>query len=212
LISYYSHMERKRRARGGIGFLQSAGKGLSSCIVSGSGIRHSSAADRHCRAFLLEVPMKRSDMEITNRSLIDEIIRCCEVCHLAMASGDEPYVVPMSFGYDGTSVYFHTASKGKKIDFITANPRVCIQFERGVRLVSSEADASKCTFSFESVIGFGVMEELSDPESKAYGLNQIMQHYTGREWRFDTPVFARTRVWRVYLETLTGKRSSAKPT
>ena len=45
--------------------------------------------------------MRRTDREISSRERIDEIIRGCEVCHLGKADGGEPYVVPVSFGYDG---------------------------------------------------------------------------------------------------------------
>jgi nitroimidazol reductase NimA-like FMN-containing flavoprotein (pyridoxamine 5'-phosphate oxidase superfamily) len=152
--------------------------------------------------------MRRTDREITSRERIDEIIQGCEVCHLGMADGDQPYVVPVSFGYDGQSVYFHSAGEGKKIDVITANPRVCVQFERRVVLMPSGTEACEWSFAFESAIGFGVVEELRDPAAKQVGLNQIMQHYSGREWEFDASTLARTRVWRVSIGELTGKWSS----
>jgi nitroimidazol reductase NimA-like FMN-containing flavoprotein (pyridoxamine 5'-phosphate oxidase superfamily) len=154
--------------------------------------------------------MRRSDREITGRERIDEIIQGCEVCHLGMAAGNEPYVVPVSFGYDGRFVYFHSAREGKKIDLITANPSVCVQFERHVVLLPSEEAACDWSFAFESAIGFGVVEEVRDPRSKVAGLNQIMLHYSGREWELDASTLARTRVWRVSIEELTGKRSSLK--
>ena len=154
--------------------------------------------------------MRRSDREISSRDRIDEIIRGCEVCDLGMADGDQPYVVPVSFGYDGRSVYFHSARDGRKLDVIAANPRVCVQFERRVVLMSSESEACEWSFAFESAIGFGVVEELRDPETKTFGLNQIMQHYSGRQWDFDPSTLARTRVWRVVIATLTGKQSSPK--
>ena len=154
--------------------------------------------------------MRRSDREIESRAQIDEIIRGCEVCHLGLTDGDQPYVVPVSFGYDGKSLYFHSARDGRKIDVIAANPRVCVQFERRVVLIPSETEACKWSFAFESAIGFGLVEELRDPEAKALGLNEIMQHYSGRQWEFDPSTFARTRVWRVTIEELTGKQSSLK--
>lgn len=154
--------------------------------------------------------MRRTDREITSRERIDEIVLGCEVCHLGMADGDQPYVVPVSYGYDGQSVYFHSAREGRKLDVIADNPRVCVEFERRVQLVPSETAACEWSFAFESAIGFGVVEELRDPEAKASGLNQIMQHYSGRSWEFDAPTLARTRVWRVAIEELTGKQSSLK--
>ena len=105
--------------------------------------------------------MRRLDKEIEIRSEIDKIIHGCQICHLGFAMDGEPYVVPVSFGYDGVALYFHTAREGRKIDFISSNPRVCLQFERDVNLERSEADACEFTFSFESVIGYGdVVEDL----------------------------------------------------
>jgi hypothetical protein len=42
-------------------------------------------------------------------------------------------------------------------------------------------------------------------------LNQIMRHYSGREWDIDEAAMATTRVWRISIESLTGKRSQEKP-
>ena len=154
--------------------------------------------------------MRRTDKEIADRSDIDDIIRGCQICHLGFALDGEPYVVPVSFGYDGVAVYFHTAREGKKIDFISSNARVCFQFERDVNLIANESDACKFTFSFESVIGYGDVVELVDPEEKASGLNQVMLHYSGREWQFNSSVAVNTRVWRLPVEMVTGKRSQQK--
>jgi len=156
--------------------------------------------------------MRRADKEITSRSEIDEVIRDCQVCHLAFAVGGEPYVIPVSFGYDGVALYFHTAREGKKIDCINTNPRVCFAFERNVKLVTSDTDPCKWTFIFESAIGYGTVTESLDAEERAYGLNQIMLHYSDREWQFDSAAFANTRIWRVPIESVTGKRSERKPT
>jgi nitroimidazol reductase NimA-like FMN-containing flavoprotein (pyridoxamine 5'-phosphate oxidase superfamily) len=154
--------------------------------------------------------MRRTDREITSRSEIDEVIRGSQVCHLAVAAGGDPYVVPVSFGYDGTAVYFHTARDGKKIEIMNSNPRVCVEFERNVKLVTDDSDACRWSFSFESVIGYGAAVELLEPEEKTQGLNQIMLHYSSREWSFEDSMLASTRVWRVRLESLTGKRSEHK--
>lgn len=154
--------------------------------------------------------MRRSDKEITSLKTIHEIVRDCEVCRLGLAVGGEPYVVPVSFGFNGEAVFFHTAGKGKKIDMMTANPRICVQFERNVKLVTDDHDACSWTFHFESVIGFGSVTELINEVEKTRGLNRIMQHYSGRDWSFDGPHMSATRVWRVDLEILTGKRSETK--
>ena len=73
--------------------------------------------------------MRKKNREITNRKEIDEIIRDSQVCRLALSVDDIPYLVPLSFGYDGAAIYIHTALEGKKIDYFELNPRVCFEFE-----------------------------------------------------------------------------------
>ncbi len=151
--------------------------------------------------------MKRSEKEIADRAQIDEIIHDCEVCHLAFAANNEPYVVPVSYGYDGKHLYIHTAKEGKKIDCIGVNPRVCFTMERNVRLVVDNSNPCKWTFSYESVVGYGEIEELTDPDAKNVGLSEIVKHYSGREWIFKPHELSATRIWRISVNSVTGKRS-----
>ena len=93
--------------------------------------------------------MRRKDKEIPRRREIDAIIRGSEVCRLAFAVENEPYIVPVSFGYDGTSLFFHTAASGKKIEFLEANNRICFEFDRNVRLQTDPETSCKWTFLYE---------------------------------------------------------------
>jgi hypothetical protein len=158
----------------------------------------------------VEAVLRRSDKEITDRSQIDRIIRGSQVCRLGFALNDEPYVVPLSFGYDGEALYFHTARRGKKIDFISANPRVCFELERNVQLLISPDEPCSWSFSFESVVGYGTISELTSHERKAYGLSQIVLHCSGREWGFGSSNLDSVRVWRLTVESVTGKLSRPK--
>lgn len=155
--------------------------------------------------------MRRRDREISSRREIDAVMREATVCHLAFAAGEEPYVIPISFGYDGEALYIHTAKTGKKIDCIERNNRVCFEVEANVRLQAHEDDACAWTFTFESVIGYGTVTELTTPDAKAHGLNRIMEHYSGRKWEMGEASLATTRVWRIAIESVTGKRSVEKP-
>jgi nitroimidazol reductase NimA-like FMN-containing flavoprotein (pyridoxamine 5'-phosphate oxidase superfamily) len=150
--------------------------------------------------------MRRSEREITERQEIDAIIHDCEVCRVAMAKDDVPYVVPVSFGYDGRSIYFHTARSGMKIEYLTVNPAVCFEMERGVRLLPHPDEACDYTFAFESLIGFGRVIELVDAGEKRVGLDAIMAHYAEGQWTYDDRTLNRVRVWRVYIDRISGKR------
>jgi nitroimidazol reductase NimA-like FMN-containing flavoprotein (pyridoxamine 5'-phosphate oxidase superfamily) len=154
--------------------------------------------------------MRRTDKEMTDRAEIDTVIRGSEVCRLAFAVHNEPYMVPMSFGYDGGHLYFHTARSGKKIDCIEANNRVCFELERGVELVENDRRACDWTFAFESVIGFGTITEVVEPDEKTIALNHIMEHHSGRRWELGSDEVNGVRVWRLAVESMTGKRSRFK--
>jgi nitroimidazol reductase NimA-like FMN-containing flavoprotein (pyridoxamine 5'-phosphate oxidase superfamily) len=155
--------------------------------------------------------VRRRDREIADRGEIDRIIRSSLVCRIAMADEGEPYVVPVSFGYDDQALYIHTAKTGRKLDFFAANNRVCFEFEANVSLKVDAEDPCEWSFAFESVIGYGRVCELTDIIEKARGLNQIMLHYSRREWDFDDTAVSTTRVWRIDVESVTGKRSVEKP-
>ncbi len=151
--------------------------------------------------------MRRTDREITVREEVDEIIRGSDVCRLAFAVANEPYLVPVSFGYDGRCIYFHTAESGRKIDSLAANNRVCFEFERDVQLITDSKKPCSWSFTFESVIGFGTVDELVSPKEKTQGLNEVMRHYSGKTWEFDSGALNAIRVWRISIESISGKRA-----
>jgi len=62
--------------------------------------------------------MRRDDKIIANRVEIDDIINNSDVCRIAFAHNNTPYIVPVSFGYNGKSIFVHTATTGRKIEFI----------------------------------------------------------------------------------------------
>jgi hypothetical protein len=96
--------------------------------------------------------------------------------------------------------------EGRKIDYMTANPRVCFEMEQDVRVIRNEELACKWGQSFSSVIGFGTIHEITDQPGRMAAMNQVMQHYSGRQWEFDPETFAKVRLWRISIEELTGKR------
>jgi len=70
-------------------------------------------------------------------------------------------------------------------------------------------DEKPCDFSvrYESVVGEGAVRELTTPEEKAAGLQQIMAHYSGRsDWSFPEEVLQRTCVFALTVQEISGRR------
>ncbi len=151
--------------------------------------------------------MRRSEKEITDRAEIDGIIRQCKVCHLGLCDGNQPYVVPVSFGYDGQAVYIHSARMGRKVDVLRNNNRVCVEFEIVQDLITGP-QACDWSVHFKSVMGFGTAVQVDDPAEKRVALALLMAQYTDGEFTFPADMLARTAIIKVALETLTGKKSA----
>jgi len=127
--------------------------------------------------------MHRNEREITDKKDIDDIIRRCRVCHLAMCDEGQPYVVPLNFGYDGGFLYFHAAPEGRKIDIIKRNNRVGFEFDILHDIVTAE-QACKWGAKYESVMGSGTAEIVDDLEAKKEALQLIMRQYGNGTWDF----------------------------
>jgi len=151
--------------------------------------------------------MKRQEKAITDAAEIDQIINSCDTCRLGLSLNNQPYVIPISFGYDGERIYIHTAAEGRKIDYFEGNPEVCVEFDQDVTLVTHESSACKWTADYRSVICFGRISEIIDSERKIDALNQIMIHYSGRSWEYHPNQISRVRVWQIDLLERFGKSS-----
>jgi len=154
--------------------------------------------------------MRRKEKEITDRNALDAIIDNAEICHLSCCLNDRPYVIPISFGYDGERIYFHTARSGKKIDIFLKNPQVCLGFETNIKLNTDQENACGWSFYFQSVIASGQIEEITDLDQKINGMNQIMHHYSNKNWSIPQKAIRNTKLWQVRINTITGKGSPAK--
>ena len=150
--------------------------------------------------------MRRSDKEITDRQEVEAVIQRAQVCRLAMCLGEEPYVVPLNFGYREGKVYFHSAKEGRKIETIRANPRVCFEVDLDHQVVTADK-ACNFGFKFKSVIGFGRASLVEDKVEKEAALKVIMDHYSDGPHQFESKDIDRVAVFKVELESLTGKRA-----
>ncbi|GAB4255555.1 MAG: pyridoxamine 5'-phosphate oxidase family protein [Deferrisomatales bacterium] len=156
--------------------------------------------------------MRRKEREITHRGAIDEIIRRSSVCHLALADGARPYVVPLSFGYDGTHLYFHSAPEGRKIELLRRNDAVGFAFvPEGEQRVVRAPRPCRWGVSYRSVVGTGRARILEDREAKRRGLEALMAHYGAGPCTFGDREVDGVTVIRVEIEELTGKGTEGAP-
>ena len=127
------------------------------------------------------------------------------VCRIAMTDGDEPYVVPLCFGFMDNTIWFHSAHEGKKISLLTKNPHCCVEVDACGGPIPDEKPCS-WEFRYRSVICTGGVQFVDDNDEKRKGLNCIMQHYGAGEYPFTDKDLDRVCVMKIEIKEMTGKK------
>lgn len=153
---------------------------------------------------VLSRPMRRRSREIADRAEIEAIIRADRVMHLALAHDNVPFLVPVFYGFDGSALYFHSASAGTKIEILKANDRVCFEITVDHGVVTAEA---ACDFEAQhrTVIGSGRARFVEDEAEKIRALDLIVAKFTDRGFEYPKAKLGITTVIRIDIERITGK-------
>jgi nitroimidazol reductase NimA-like FMN-containing flavoprotein (pyridoxamine 5'-phosphate oxidase superfamily) len=153
--------------------------------------------------------MRRNEREISEIKLIEEIILKADVCRIALANGNVPYIVTMSFGYADTPeqvLYFHCAGEGRKLEMIRQNSYVCFEMDIDHQIYSG-AKGCDWGMKYSSVVGYGNVSIVTENQAKITGLNSIMKHYGAKgDYNFDEKVLGRTTILRLEITEMTGKK------
>jgi len=140
--------------------------------------------------------------EISEKECLDTISRA-SVGRLGCSFNDQPYVVPIYFAYDGKWIFVFS-TYGKKIEWMRANPKVCVEIEEKV----GESE-------WISVLVNGRYEELAVPQfaqersharellakKHHWWLNALAERRVSAEDQEVEPLF-----FRIHVDTTTGLR------
>ncbi|MEN8229509.1 MAG: pyridoxamine 5'-phosphate oxidase family protein [Bacteroidota bacterium] len=152
--------------------------------------------------------MRKSNQEIHDPAIIEQILSGAEICRVAMTDGKVPYILPFNYGYKDRCIYIHSAPEGKKIDLLNKNSTVCFEVEHTARVIPKEKACRWATL-YRSVIGYGEVEIVTDFESKRKALEIIMtQHGAPDLAEFESKEVERIVILKLTISTLTGKQSS----
>jgi nitroimidazol reductase NimA-like FMN-containing flavoprotein (pyridoxamine 5'-phosphate oxidase superfamily) len=152
--------------------------------------------------------MRRKEKEIKNKEEMEDIIKKAIICRLGLSSNDQPYIVPLNFGYENNELHFHCAKAGKKMDMIQKNNNVCFEIETDTELIKGEHACVGWTMYYSSVIGFGKASVIDDIDEKKRSLDIIMKHYTGKsEFDYTEKNLRGVGIIKVVIENMTGKKN-----
>ena len=152
--------------------------------------------------------MTKRERQVTDEQQILKILDNGKVLHLGLAVDNEPYVVPMNYGYTHEKgqlvLYLHSALQGKKLDMIRANPRVF--FEIDTDLVPFEGE-KPCQYglAYSSVMGRGTARIVEDVEDKKQAMSVLMKTQTGKDFSFEDRLVGIVAVIRIDVAEYTAK-------
>ena len=152
--------------------------------------------------------MTKRERQITDEQQIMDILAAGKVLHLGLAVDNEPYVVPMNYGYTRENgklvLYLHSAVRGKKLDMIRKNPKVF--FEIACDLIPFESELP-CQYglSYSSVMGKGIARIVDDVEEKKQAMTILMKTQTGKDFTFEDRLVSIVAVIRIDVEAYTAK-------
>jgi nitroimidazol reductase NimA-like FMN-containing flavoprotein (pyridoxamine 5'-phosphate oxidase superfamily) len=152
--------------------------------------------------------MRRSDRQIHDRDELESILNQADVCRIAFAAGNTPYIVALNYGFaweEELVFYFHCAKAGRKLELLQVNDRVCFQLDTGHALIEGER-ACDWGMNYRSIVGYGRLSIIVDPAEKRMGLDLLMNHYGHSGGGYDEKVFAMTEVLKLEVTEVTGKK------
>jgi len=153
--------------------------------------------------------MRKKEREITDIIEIESIIQNSDVCRIAMANGNIPYIVTMNYGYTAGSemkIYFHCARQGRKLEMIRKNNYVCFEIDNDHKLIKG---TNACDFSmkYRSVVGYGIISIIDEEEERIKGLNCIMSHYSDSpSFSYNKKSLEKTTVLCLEIKEISGKK------
>ena len=152
--------------------------------------------------------MTKRERQVTDEKQIMAILDAGKVLHLGLAVDNEPYVVPMNYGYTHENgklvVYLHSAVRGKKLDMMRANPKVF--FEIDCDLMPFEGKLP-CQYGmvYSSVMGKGIARIVDDVDEKMKAMTILMKTQTGKDFVFNEKLVSIVAVIRIDVEEYTAK-------
>ncbi len=155
--------------------------------------------------------MRRKD-RAQNDTWIRAFLKSAEVGTMATAVDGQPFLVSRNYAYDESAhcIYMHGARKGRTIDNLLVNNKICFSVQEAGRLLPAD-EALEFSTEFSGVIIFGRAAIVADETEATHGLKLLMDKYAphleyGVDYEVVTPEGLKiTTVLRIDIDEWSGK-------
>ena len=152
--------------------------------------------------------MTKRERQVTDPRQIKAILDTSRVLRLGLAVNNEPYVVPMNYGYimeDGRlTLYLHSAVRGRKLDMIQANSNVFFEMDCDLQPFEGKLPC-QYGLSYSSLMGRGTAHLVEDVEEKKKAMSILMKTQTDKDFSFEDRLVSIVTVIRIDVAEYTAK-------
>ena len=145
----------------------------------------------------------RKDRELSNDDAMQILKNNTYGILSTISENGYPYGVPISYIFYNNSIYFHSATKGHKIDNILNNDKVsfCV-------VGKTQVLPDKFSSKYESVIAFGIASEVNNIEKNiclTEMLNKYSKDYIEKGKEYIQREGGVTKVMKINIEHISAK-------
>jgi len=118
--------------------------------------------------------LRRSDKQWNDREEIEQVLASVRIMTVACCLKNEPYLFTVDFAWEPQTrqLWFHSASEGRKMDILKANPRVCVTVVEDRGYLEGE-----CDHAYRSLILEGKAQVVTDLAEKRHGLELLVRKH-----------------------------------
>jgi len=154
--------------------------------------------------------MQKKEREILDKRILSEILINGKFSTISMCRNNEPYIVTLSYGFDEANycLYFHSAQKGLKLEYLKENQKVC-----GTILEDLGYVRGACSHKYRSIVFWGDMTIIENLDEKKHAFDIMLNHLEDNPSRLKKRFFKseisynNTCLLKLDISLITGKAS-----
>jgi nitroimidazol reductase NimA-like FMN-containing flavoprotein (pyridoxamine 5'-phosphate oxidase superfamily) len=114
--------------------------------------------------------------------VIHEVLDAAFLAHVGFNAGAQPFVIPMIYGRDGSTLYLHGSTASRTLLVLTDGAPACVSVTLIDGLVLARS-AFHHSLNYRSVVAFGTARAIAAAARKTRAMRVISEHLIAGRWR-----------------------------
>jgi uncharacterized protein len=125
--------------------------------------------------------VREHERGVYDRETVNRILDEGFICHVGFSVDGQPYVIPTSYGRDGSNLYIHGSAASRMLRQIKDGVQVCVTVTLLDGLVLARSIFNH-SMNYRSVVILGKATLLDDPAEKMAALRVLSEHIIPHRW------------------------------